>query len=39
MGTPAIGYNVSGLWDLIRDKETGLLCEPSPEARVRKDKV
>jgi len=32
MGTPAIGYNVPGLRDSIRDKETGLLCEPKPEA-------
>lgn len=32
MGTPAIGYNVHGLRDSIRDTETGLLCNPNPEA-------
>ncbi len=32
MGTPAIGYNVHGLRDSIRDRETGLLCEPNPMA-------
>jgi glycosyltransferase involved in cell wall biosynthesis len=31
MGTPAIGYNIHGLRDSIRDEETGLLCEPNPE--------
>lgn len=32
MGTPAIGYNVNGLRDSIKDGETGILCEPNPEA-------
>ncbi|MCD4820618.1 MAG: glycosyltransferase family 4 protein [Methanococcoides sp.] len=32
MGTPAIGYNIHGLRDSIRDKKTGVLCEPNPEA-------
>ncbi len=32
MGTPAIGYNINGLRDSIRDGETGLLCEPNSEA-------
>ncbi|HEY9205829.1 MAG TPA: glycosyltransferase family 4 protein [Candidatus Methanoperedens sp.] len=32
MGTPAVGYNVHGLRDSIKDGETGLLCEPKPEA-------
>lgn len=36
MGTPAIGYNVHGLRDSIRDGETGLLCEPNPEAMAGK---
>jgi len=31
-GTPAIGYNVHGLRDSIRDKETGLLTENNPDA-------
>jgi glycosyltransferase involved in cell wall biosynthesis len=30
MGTPAIGYNIHGLRDSIKDGETGLLCEPVP---------
>ena len=29
-GTPAIGYNVHGLRDSIRDGETGYLCQPDP---------
>jgi glycosyltransferase involved in cell wall biosynthesis len=36
MGTPAIGYNVPGLRDSIRDGKTGLLCEPKPEAMAKK---
>jgi len=32
MGTPAIGYNIHGLRDSIRDGSTGLLCQPNPEA-------
>ena len=36
MGTPAIGYNIPGLRDSIRDCETGLLCEPKPEAMAEK---
>jgi glycosyltransferase involved in cell wall biosynthesis len=31
MGTPAIGYNIHGLRDSIKDGETGLLCDPNPE--------
>jgi len=27
-GTPAVGYNVPGVRDAIKDKETGLLVEP-----------
>lgn len=36
MGTPAIGYNVHGLRDSIRDGDTGLLCQPNPEAMAGK---
>jgi glycosyltransferase involved in cell wall biosynthesis len=36
MGTPAIGYNVPGLRDSIRDGKTGLLCDPNPEAMAEK---
>ncbi len=32
MGTPAVGYDVHGLRDSIRDGETGLLCDCNPEA-------
>lgn len=32
MGTPAVGYDVHGLRDSIKDGETGLLCDPAPEA-------
>lgn len=32
MGTPAIGYNIPGLRDSIRDGETGLLCPPDPNS-------
>lgn len=32
MGTPAVGYNVSGLKDSIVDEKTGLLCSPNPAA-------
>jgi glycosyltransferase involved in cell wall biosynthesis len=35
-GTPAVGYNVHGLRDSIRDGKTGLLCEPNPEAMAGK---
>ena len=31
MGTPAVGYDVHGLRDSIRDGETGVLCEAKPE--------
>jgi len=31
MGTPAVGYDVHGLRDSIRDGETGILCETKPE--------
>jgi glycosyltransferase involved in cell wall biosynthesis len=31
-GTPAIGYNVPGLRDSIRNNQTGLLVSPTPEA-------
>jgi glycosyltransferase involved in cell wall biosynthesis len=31
-GTPAIGYNVHGLRDSIRNRETGLLTEINPRA-------
>ena len=34
-GTPAVGYNVHGLRDSIRDGQTGVLVEgPSEAARV-----
>lgn len=36
MGTLAIGYNVHGLRDSIKDGKTGLLCEPNPEAMAEK---
>lgn len=32
MGTPAVGYDVHGLRDSIREGETGLLCDGNPEA-------
>ncbi len=35
MGTPAVGYNVHGLRDSIRNGRTGLLCEPNPEAMAK----
>ncbi len=31
-GTPAIGYDVPGLRDSIRDGQTGCLVQPNPEA-------
>jgi glycosyltransferase involved in cell wall biosynthesis len=31
-GTPAIGYDVRGLRDSIRDGQTGCLVQPNPEA-------
>lgn len=36
MGTPAVGYNIHGLRDSIKDEKTGLLCEPNPEAMAMK---
>ncbi|WP_445475524.1 glycosyltransferase family 4 protein [Methanococcoides methylutens] len=36
MGTPAIGYNIHGLRDSIRDSETGLLCDPDPQSMAEK---
>lgn len=36
MGTPAVGYDVHGLRDSIRDGETGLLCDCNPEAMADK---
>jgi glycosyltransferase involved in cell wall biosynthesis len=35
MGTPAIGYNIHGLRDSIRDGETGFLCDPTPEGMAK----
>ena len=35
MGTPAVGYDVPGLRDSISDGETGIVCEPHPEAMAR----
>jgi glycosyltransferase involved in cell wall biosynthesis len=32
VGTPCVGYNVTGLKDSIRNGVTGVLCELSPEA-------
>lgn len=32
MGTPTVGYNVSGLRDSIFDGKTGILCNPNPDA-------
>ena len=32
VGTPTIGYNVAGLKDSVKNGETGILCEPNPEA-------
>ena len=31
-GTPAVVYDVSGLRDAVRDGETGLVVQPTPEA-------
>lgn len=31
-GTPAVGYDVDGLRDSIRHRETGMLTAPNPEA-------
>lgn len=36
MSTPAIGYNIHGLRDSIKNGETGLLCEPTPESMSEK---
>lgn len=35
-GTPAVGYNIHGLRDSIRNNDTGLLCEPTPKAMSEK---
>lgn len=35
-GTPAVGYNIHGLRDSIRDGSTGLLCDPSPSSMAQK---
>lgn len=32
MGTPAVGYDVPGLRDSIKDGETGRVCRPCPSA-------
>jgi len=32
LGTPAIGYDVPGLRDSIKDRETGLLCNPNSDS-------
>jgi glycosyltransferase involved in cell wall biosynthesis len=32
MGTPALGYNVPGLRDSIKEGRTGWLCDPNPKA-------
>lgn len=32
VGTPAIGYNVAGLSDVIKDNQTGMLTAPNPLA-------
>ncbi len=31
VGTPTVGYDVAGLRDSILEKETGYLCNPTPE--------
>lgn len=36
MGTAAIGYNIQGLRDSIKNGHTGLLCEPKPKAMSEK---
>lgn len=36
MGTPAVGYDVPGLRDSIVDGETGVVCEPRPDAMARR---
>jgi glycosyltransferase involved in cell wall biosynthesis len=36
VGTPAIGYDIPGLRDSIKDGYNGLLCNPSPEAMAEK---
>ena len=35
MGTPAIGYNVPGLRDSIKDGCTGFLCDPNCESMAK----
>ncbi|RLF27652.1 MAG: glycosyltransferase family 1 protein [Thermoplasmata archaeon] len=39
MGTPAIGYDIPGLRDSIRDGETGILCRPTIESMAEKIRV
>jgi len=34
-GTPAIAYDIVGYRDAVRDGETGMLTEPTPEALAR----
>ena len=36
MGTPAIGYDVNGLRDSIRNGKSGLLCNNNPEAMAQR---
>lgn len=36
MGTPAIGYNVNGLRDSIKDEYTGFLCDSNCESMAKK---
>jgi len=36
VGIPAIGYDVPGLRDSIKDGYNGLLCNPSPRAMAEK---
>lgn len=36
LSTPAIGYNIHGLRDSIKDGNTGLLCNPTPKAMSEK---
>ncbi len=35
VGTPALGYDVPGLRDSIKNGRTGVLCEPNPNAMAR----
>jgi glycosyltransferase involved in cell wall biosynthesis len=36
MGTPALGYDVGGLRDSIKDGRTGILCKPNIESMAEK---